>query len=316
MISRIRLVLPTYNDGPSLEALLKRIDLVAEKMKNEEIHVTVVNDASTETVQPKGVWSHLRSVEVVDLVANFGHQRALACGMGLAATRNDFDALILMDGDGEDLPEDIPLLVSAHVSNPHKIVVARRTKRSEGLSFRLSYFVYKLIFRLATGRKINFGNFMLIPAAMADQLLHSQHTGSHIAAAVTRLRAPIHSVGVARGHRIDGRSQMNYVSLVLHGLSAISVFSETVLTRALLFLGSLAGLGALAMLVVAGIRALTDLAVPGWATYVSLALLALIFQALMGALFLTFLSLALRQIPAWIPALHANGAIKGQRRLK
>ncbi len=41
-----------------------------------------------------------------------------------------------MDGDGEDRPEEIKLLVDKIFSEPNKSVVAKRIKRSEGFYFR------------------------------------------------------------------------------------------------------------------------------------------------------------------------------------
>ncbi|NUM87724.1 MAG: glycosyltransferase family 2 protein [Bdellovibrionales bacterium] len=310
---KVQLLIPVFNDWASLDKLLKDLDAQAATLPGTDFHAMVINDGSTLAGTPSGPWPHLRGVEVADLVANFGHQRALACGLGLAAG-GEVDQILLMDGDGEDRPEDIPSLLAA--SGDSHIAVARRKKRSEGPGFRAGYLLYKWLFLLATGRWIYFGNFMTIPRTLAEPLSHSPHAGNHLAAAIMRLRLPVQAVDVARGRRFDGKSQMSYVTLVLHGLSAISVFAEMVLTRTLLFLGALAGASALGLLTVAAVRSFTDLAIPGWATYVSLALLALIFQAMMGALFLTFLSLALRQIPAWIPAEHARASIRMVRKLK
>ena len=69
---------------------------------------------------------------------------------------------------------------------------------------------------------------------------------------------------------------MNLVSLVIHGLSAISVSSERTGVRliiggALLSLLTLAGLGTIVT-----IRLTTDWATPGWATY-TIGLLLLLF---------------------------------------
>jgi hypothetical protein len=59
---------------------------------------------------------------------------------------------------------------------------------------------------------------------------------------------------------------MNFVSLIVHGLGAMSVFSDIVFTRILF--ASLISLVAVApgLCSIVGIRLFTDLAVPGWAT--------------------------------------------------
>ena len=80
---------------------------------------------------------------------------------------------------------------------------------------------------------------------------------------------------------------MNFVSLVTHGLSAMSVHAETIGTR-MLVLAILLGLGiVVAMGGVLFVRLFTALAIPGWATFVlgllSLMLLQIFFIALFFA---------------------------------
>ena len=66
---------------------------------------------------------------------NKGHARCNAFGIKYLSENTDLDYLILMDGDGEDRPEEIKLLVNKALSEPDKSVVAKRIKRSEGFFF-------------------------------------------------------------------------------------------------------------------------------------------------------------------------------------
>ena len=65
----------------------------------------------------------------------------------------NFDYLILMDGDGEDRPEEIRLLVEKSLSDPSLSVVAKRIKRSEGPLFQLLYQIHKILTLIFTGKK-------------------------------------------------------------------------------------------------------------------------------------------------------------------
>ena len=94
---------------------------------------------------------------------------------------------------------------------------------------------------------------------------------------------------------------MNFVSLLVHGLSAISVFSDVVGARllavaalAIAFTGALLG-------VVAGVRLFTNLAIPGWATYVTRILLIVMAQALIVSLALVFIVVSGRAAPSFLP---------------
>jgi hypothetical protein len=71
---------------------------------------------------------------------------------------------------------------------------------------------------------------------------------------------------MTRGTRYAGRSKMNFISLFLHRLSAISVYLDVVAAR--MVTASLAALSFLLVIAIdlVGIRLLTDLAIPGWTT--------------------------------------------------
>ena len=82
---------------------------------------------------------------------------------------------------------------------------------------------------------------------------------------------------------------MNFVSLLIHGISAMSVFSDQVSAR---LLTAAVGFAVLAMGLIgvtAGIRLFTDLAIPGWATFTVGLLLLLVVQLLSFATLFAFL---------------------------
>jgi polyisoprenyl-phosphate glycosyltransferase len=94
---------------------------------------------------------------------------------------------------------------------------------------------------------------------------------------------------------------MNFVSLVTHGLSAISVYSDVVGVRLLMasFVTVLVTLLGIISAVV--VRLATNLAVPGWASYVVGILLVLMFQAIIGAFVFSFVILGSRHGSSFLP---------------
>ena len=71
-----------------------------------------------------------------------------------------------------------------------------------------------------------------------------------------------------RGQRYYGQSSMSFISLVRHGVSAMSVFGDIVFIRlTIACLGISIGAVAAALAAVV-VRVSTDWAVPGWATMV------------------------------------------------
>jgi hypothetical protein len=94
---------------------------------------------------------------------------------------------------------------------------------------------------------------------------------------------------------------MNFVDLVSHGLSAISVFGDIVGVR--LLIGSLTGsiLAAIGIVIVAAIRVFTYRAIPGWATYTVGALAIIMIQFITIAASFTFFMLSSRTNLGFIP---------------
>jgi hypothetical protein len=104
-----------------------------------------------------------------------------------------------------------------------------------------------------------------------------------------------------RGRRIAGASSMNFVSLVTHGLSAISVFAETAGVR-ILFAST--ALGAVTMGLIAAVfvlRVATDLAIPGWATYATGLLLLLLAQCAIASFLAVLFILTSRNSLSFLP---------------
>lgn len=301
----ITIVLPVYNDWESFKLLLGEMSAVVEQMALQ-LHIVAVDDGSS-TVSLKhddlNLNPKIGSVEVLHLTRNLGHQKAIAIGLAYVAQRQQCDTVIIMDSDGEDRPEDIVRLINASAESPNKIVFAKRTKRSEGTGFRFFYQIYKTVYYIFTGSSISFGNFCIIPLGLVKRLVFVSEIWNHFSAGVIKSKLPITTIPAERGYRIAGRSKMNLASLVMHGLSAISVHMDIVAVR--LFLASivLIILSAVGIFIVIGMRLLTTLAIPGWATNVTIGLLIILLQAFLISFLLVFMILTNRTYKLFIPYL-------------
>lgn len=301
----IAIVTPVFNDWMALERLVTEIDGISQE-GSLSISVFIVNDGSTieapAVLKPDRTEGAIRFLAVLHLVCNVGHQRAIALGLAEVASHNKFDAVVVMDADGEDRPDDIPKLIALHRETPNAIIVARRTKRSEGLTFSAFYALYKIIFRVLTGKKINFGNFSLIPATVLQKLVHTPESWNHLAAAYVRSPTEIRDIPTTRGTRYSGRSHMNLAALVLHGIGAMAVFSDILFARLLLICAGLASLSIFGIIATAGIRMFSDLAIPGWATTVVGILSVFFVQILLVMMVSAFLLLSGKSSIAVTPA--------------
>lgn len=310
---RIAIITPVYNDWESLFTMIKEIDnvLLNEKI---DLSILVVNDGSTvEIDKDKASINNLNiinKVEFLHLRCNLGHQRAIAVGMAEMANRKQHDAVIVMDSDGEDSPSDLLTLIKEYRVNSDKIVVARRAKRSEGNFFQFGYGIYRSLFRLLTGKSIQFGNFCIIPSLISAQLVYYDSLWSHLAATITRSKISVVMIPISRGKRYTGKPKMNLVSLILHGLSAVAVYSDIVFLRTLFASLMLSVLTIVGISIVTIIHFYTELAIPSWASDVVGALIIIFIQCLVVSIFVLFIILANRSQRTFIPAKNYSDFVR------
>ena len=262
----IAIVIPIHNDWTSAQLLVTALDRVLSQLA-QPCHVILVDDGSTERPGFMADVSWISSIRIVRLAVNLGHQRAISVGLTVAAELNVRN-VVVMDGDGEDQPDDLSTMLARSISTPDAIICAQRTRRTEPLRFRFFYKIYKFSFRLLTGTRIDFGNFMIIPVRAVRTLLRTPAAWNHLAAAVMRSRIRIIRVPTSRGIRYDGQSQMNFEALVLHGMSAISVYADVAFLRILLGTFAFIAVNLVIIIFAIAIRLLTSYATPGWATTV------------------------------------------------
>lgn len=306
----VAIVVPVFNDWAAFRTLAGAIDSVCVEA-DICAELFVIDDASWQSGEAAltGFASEARRVRLrpAVLATNLGHQRAIAVGLVLLSERAaDYCAIIVMDGDGEDQPEHIPFLLAEAAAQPEAVICARRQRRLEGVRFALAYGLFKLIFRLCTGRHIDFGHYCAIPPAHLRRLVHSPNLWSHFAATLLRSGLPLHRIPLDRGRRYAGRSTMNATALIRHGLNAIAVFEDVCLVRLLVLLATFAGLVIAAMIGVALVRLCTDLAVPGWATNAGGLLFVVLLQAALLAVTSAAAHLNRRSMPEIVPARDAR----------
>jgi hypothetical protein len=279
-------VTPVYED---LEASGRLFRELVSQFKGR-VFVVAVDDGS---VKEPVAYSQLERAGIAGVVLklrrNVGHQRAIAIGLAYAAEHaSAHQSIVVMDSDGEDLPDTIANLLAQLGLPDVDVVVAHRKSRVESWRFKAFYAVYKRVFRLMTGRVINFGNFMAMKHHAAKRLVSMQELSIHVAGAVLASKLRTTGCHLHRGPRYAGRSKMNFVGLVLHGFKGLMVFAEDVLVRVGIACALVAGLSvcgaALAILLkVAGYST------PGWFSVAMGILVLMLLQT--GALALMTLML-------------------------
>jgi hypothetical protein len=299
------ILIPLFNDWASFAELVDRLDVVLGE-QGLRADVLVVDDGSTIGPSADGVvhrlLSAVRRVDVLGLRRNLGHQRAIAIGLAYVESRLKCDAVVVMDGDGEDAPEDVPrLLARLWEEGGRTIVFAERSRRSESWSFNVFYALYKLLHVLLVGQRVRVGNFSAVPRLRLSSLVAVSELWNHYAASVVQSRQPWCTIPTRRAKRLRGESAMNFVALVAHGLSAISVYSDVVGVRLLVVATAMAGFALVGLCAAVFTRLATNLAIPGWATYTAGLLLVLLLQSVLLAATFSFVILSGRHGSAFLP---------------
>jgi glycosyltransferase involved in cell wall biosynthesis len=297
---RVVVLIPLRDDWVSAAELNRRLDQ-AVASGPYALDILLVDDGSVHDLQAgefPSQFAALRSIRILRLRRNLGHQRAIAIGLAYIEKSLSCDAVLIMDGDGEDTPEGALQLL--HAFTGKTAIFAKRSRRTESLTFRVFYQLYKIFHLIVTGVKVEVGNFSILPSRYLKTLAVMSELWNHYAAAMIRSGLPMTTTPIPRGHRIAGTSKMNFVALVAHGMSAISVYGDVVGVR--LLIASMTGLLlAVIGIVVVWVRVLTNQAIPGWAAYSAVALIVILIQFVTLGVTLTFTFLSNRINLSFVP---------------
>jgi len=235
-MSKIKILIPVYNDWQSVFKLIENINSKVSTL-GSEFSVIIVNDASTES---NSVFStnldNLKSIQILNMRENKGHARCNAAGLKYINEKEDFDYVIPMDGDGEDRPEELSLLIEKIKEYPNTVITANRVKRSEGFIFKFCYETHKYLTLVFTGQTIKYGNYACLPKSAVDKMVNESATWSSFSGSLAKVIKDRKSIPSIRDKRYFGVSKMSFINLLKHSLSIIAVFKTTLLIRSILFL--------------------------------------------------------------------------------
>ena len=299
----LAVIMPIYDDWESASVLVQRVHAAVGDLP-VRAEFLLVDDGST--VEPPARVElppeRPTQVDILRLRRNLGHQRAIVIGLSYVREHRRCRGAVVMDGDGEDSAEGVVRLLEHFLQRDGAITVfAQRARRTEGVTFKVSYVLFKVVHRILTGHTVRVGNFSVIPTRHIERLVAVSELWNHYAASIYKARLPFDTIPIDRDRRIAGKSRMSFVSLLAHGLSAISVFADVVGLRLLVATFTLALCALAGVVAVVGIRLFSDLAIPGWATTATGALIVILLQAFLMAFIFVFITLQGRNASGFLP---------------
>jgi dolichol-phosphate mannosyltransferase len=166
--NRISIIIPCFNEEAVLPELFERVGYLAATWGLEP-EIICVDDGSRDRTwelllaqnQKDPRWRCLR------FARNFGHQIAVSAGLFYA----DGDAVVVMDADLEDPPEEIPRLLEKWRAG-YDVVYAIRQNRKEGWVKRLCYWgFYRVMARLVSFEiPLDTGDFCLLSRRVVETI--------------------------------------------------------------------------------------------------------------------------------------------------
>ncbi|MEE8360200.1 MAG: glycosyltransferase family 2 protein [Candidatus Omnitrophota bacterium] len=145
--TKYSVVIPVYNEEDSVEPLEKGIREVLETLR-EPYEIIFVNDGSTDSTlsRLKKLKENNENLHVVSLEKNSGQTASLRMGFNIARG----GVVVSMDGDLQNDPKDIPLLIDK-LKEGYDVICGWRKRRHDSLwkkvSSRIANIVQNVVFK-------------------------------------------------------------------------------------------------------------------------------------------------------------------------
>ena len=228
---RLSVAVPVHNEEQVLPELLQRLTAVLDALPGGPHEMVFVDDGSSDGSLSilEAASSRDTRVVVVSLSRNFGHQAALSAALDQVTG----DATLVMDGDLQDRPEEIPRLV-AKLQEGFDVVYAQRVRRKEGTLLRTAYFLfYRLITSLSELRlPLDAGDFSIMSRRVVSEIRSAPEHNRYLRGLRTWVGFRQVGLEVERAERFAGTSKYSFGALVRLGFDGIFAFSTAPLRAA------------------------------------------------------------------------------------
>lgn len=222
-IKKISAIIACYKDNKSIPILYERLVKVFRKI-DIGYEIIFVNDSSPYNDENVIKEICMRDSQVIGIShsRNFGSQAAFISGLEFASG----DAVVLMDGDGQDPPELIDDFVKKW-DEGHDVVYGERVKRDAPVYMQIFYKLFYRIFKKLSDIDIpvDAGDFSLIDRKAVDYLLKFPEKDIFLRG--LRAWVGFKQIGVPynRPERLFGKSTNNFSKNIWWAKKAIYSFS-------------------------------------------------------------------------------------------
>jgi len=243
-LPEVSVVIPLYNEEENIDDAVTELLGVLDGLE-ESAEVILVDDGSRDHTGERALWWHARDprVGVVQFRRNFGQTAAIDAGFRVARGR----VVILMDGDMQNDPADIPRLLEG-IDAGYDVVSGWRKNRKDKLLLRKipSKIANRLISRLTGTELHDYG--CTLKAYRAEVVQHLNLYGElhrFIPALASQVGATVLELPVNHRARTRGKSKYGISRTVRVVLDLITVtFLLRYLARPMQYFGRIGLLSA------------------------------------------------------------------------
>ena len=266
----LSVILPVRDEEDNIPELVARLTTTISGMglNYELIFVTDINrDKTYETLL-----SHHEKderVRVIKLSNSFGQHVAVMAGLELSSG----SAVVIMDGDLQDCPEDIPRLHDELKKN-YNIVYGVKEKKNETILKNLSSKLFVKVLNKLSDYEIQYNTcmFRIMDRKAVDELLRFKETEPSLTFLMGLINLPTSNIEVTSGKRLKGKTKYNFFRQLNLAISSLLSFTTKPL-RLISICGLAVSLLSMIYLAIVLIRRIFfHLGILGWPTLVTLIL--------------------------------------------
>lgn len=261
-------VIPVYNEEETLPALMERLQELAAKLDGESEFV-FIDDGSVDRSFSllKDFQGEDPRIRVLSFSRNFGHQIAITAGMDVTAG----DAVIIMDADLQDPPE-VVLEMVAKWKEGYEVVYAKRISREGETFFKklTATLFYRVLGAMAhIDIPPDTGDFRLVDARVINAFNRLRESDRFVRGMFSWVGFKHTAVEYHRHERYAGETKYPLKKMVKLAFAALLGFSDWPIRMAVSLGAAVSGVSFIYAIYVVAKALITETAVPGWSSLIS-----------------------------------------------
>lgn len=219
----ISVVIPVRDEEKNIRELSERLAMTMKRMEltYEVIFVTDINTDRTLDVL-RECHAHDDRIKVIKLSGRTGQHIAVVAGLDACQG----DSVVLMDGDLQDFPEDIPKLHS-RMSEGFDVVYGIKEKKDDSIIRNIFSKIFIRVMNRLSDYKVEHSTnmFRIISRRTVEQLNRFRENEQSLTGLISLIGFPTDKVLVTSGERTAGETKYSFLSQVNFAISFLLSFS-------------------------------------------------------------------------------------------